>query len=267
MDARDVEWVDEAVAHMSSSERFSYEWRIFNWIVPEYEMQFLKWVYPYTPKDFKNKSVLDAGCGIGRNSFWPLKYGARRVVAFDFDKKTVAVARKNLKPFSTASVIYNSIYNIDYANSFDIVMCIGVLHHLEFPKKALKNLIGAAKKGGTIILWVYGYEGNEWIVRYINPLRRVTSWMPLRLTYLISLIFTIPMYCYVKLFPQKQLYLKQLAVFKFWHIHSIIFDQLIPQIAHYWKKKEINAICEECGLTRLKLHRVNNNSWNVIGTK
>lgn len=85
---------------MASTERFGYEWNKFDKIIPDYETNFLKWVYPFKPKDFRNKRVLDAGCGTGRNSYWPLIYGAKEVVAFDYDKRTVSVAKKiclNLK--------------------------------------------------------------------------------------------------------------------------------------------------------------------------
>ncbi len=37
-------------------------------------------------------------------------------------------------------------------------------------------------------------------------------------------------------------YLKQLASFHFWHVHSIVFDQLIPDVANYWTKDEVRAL-------------------------
>ena len=76
---------------MGSTERFSFEWKKYPLIIPEYEMQFLRWVYPLKPEDFMGKKVLDAGCGTGRNSFWPLIYGAKEVVAFDYDKEIVKI--------------------------------------------------------------------------------------------------------------------------------------------------------------------------------
>ena len=55
--------------NLGSQERFGYEWNKFNKIVPKYELQFLKWVFPLKKEDFKDKKILDAGCGIGRNSY------------------------------------------------------------------------------------------------------------------------------------------------------------------------------------------------------
>jgi len=123
---------------MSSAERFGYEWNKFNKIIPEYEIQFLKWVYPLKKDDFKDKIILDAGCGTGRNSYWPLLYGAKKVVAFDFDKRIVDVAKKNLSQFENAEAVYQSIYDIAYENEFDIVFSIGVVQFLE---KHFSNLV------------------------------------------------------------------------------------------------------------------------------
>ncbi len=250
-----------------SMERFGYEWDKYNEIIPEYELQFLKWVFPLAKRDFKGKRILDAGCGIGRNSYWPLIYGAREVIAFDYDSRTVEAAKKNLSNFKNAKVKYKSIYDIDFKNKFDISFSIGVIHHLEHPKEAVKSLAKATKKGGKVLIWVYGYEGNEWIVRYVNPIRKITSKLPIFITHMTSYAFSIPLYGYVKLFKQNKTYLKQISEFKFWHIHSIVFDQLIPKIANYWKKDEALALLEGQGLKDVKAYQVNGNSWTIIGKK
>lgn len=250
-----------------STERFGYAWIKFNEIRPDYEKQFLKWIHPLEKTDFKNKTVLDGGCGVGRNSFWPLKYNSKKVVAFDYDKNTVAIAKRNLKNFKNCEVFFKSIYDIDYKDKFDIAFSIGVIHHLEFPKKAVKKLVEATKPGGMILVWVYGYEGNEWIVRYINPLRKITSRLPLKLMYALTHLFSAPLYIYLRLINQKNEYLKQISKFKFWHLHSITLDQLIPRIANYWRKEEALELFNNTHLKDLKIFRVNNNSWTVIATK
>src|SRR3989344_4571518 len=114
-----------------STERFGYEWCKFNTILLDHETQFLRWVYPLKKSDFNGKKILDAGCGNGRNSYWPLIYGAKKVVAFDYNMKTVVVAKENLSKFKNCEVLYNSIYDINYKNEFDISFSIGVIHHLE----------------------------------------------------------------------------------------------------------------------------------------
>ena len=79
-----------------TGDQFGYEWAKYTAILPEFEEQFRNWIEPVSPADFRGAAVLDAGCGIGRNSFWALKYGAARVVACDVDDQTLASARANL---------------------------------------------------------------------------------------------------------------------------------------------------------------------------
>jgi len=254
---------------MSSEKRFGYEWQKYNIIDSNYELQFRKWIKPLKPKDFKNKKVLDAGCGMGRNSYWPLKYGAEELVAFDFDNRSVLAAKKNLADFNNSQVNLKSIYDLSWQNEFDIVFCIGVIHHLENPKEAIKNLVQAVKPGGKILIWVYGYKGNEWIVRLINPIRKaITSKLPVGLVHFISYFASFPLWLLIKIFKGPGLYLKQLSSFKFWHIHSIVFDQLIPKVANYWSKEEaISLLTNSSDLKDIEIYSVNDNSWTVSGKK
>lgn len=253
---------------MASQERFGYEWSKYPKILPEYEGQFLKWVFPLIPDDFKGKRILDAGCGMGRNSFWPLKYGASEIVAFDFDQRSVEVARKNLAEFSNANVIYKSIYDIDYKDEFDIVFSIGVIHHLENPREAIRCMIQAVRPGGIVLIWVYGYEGNEWIVKSVSPVRRlITSRLPPALLNFLTYFLSTPFFALVRILPFKNQYLRQLKNFGFKHIHSIIFDQLLPRIANYYKKEEALGLMDGFGLKDFKIYRKNKNSWTVLGRK
>ncbi|MEK7486329.1 MAG: class I SAM-dependent methyltransferase [Planctomycetota bacterium] len=254
---------------MASSDRFGFEWNKYSTIDPNYESQLKNWIFPLGPQEFKNKTVLDAGCGMGRNSYWCLEWGAKKVVAFDFDSRSVTAAKNNLNPFENAEVLFKSIYEIDWSDTFDLAFSIGVIHHLNDPKRALKNLVTALKKEGTLIIWLYSYEGNEWIYHYINPIRiHLTSKLPVRMVHFLSYFCSIPLWCFIKLFRGPSSYLKQLSTFKFWHVHSIVFDQLIPEVANYWKKEEIQQLFSELNLTSYEIFQPPNGSgWTVIGKK
>ncbi|KKP88460.1 MAG: Methyltransferase type 11, partial [Berkelbacteria bacterium GW2011_GWA2_35_9] len=72
---------------------FGYEWTNFSKLYKEYEQQFLDWIHPITPDFFKNKLVLDAGCGTGRHSYYATRFGAE-TVGMDLSI-AVDVAQKN----------------------------------------------------------------------------------------------------------------------------------------------------------------------------
>ena len=253
---------------MGSEKRFGYEWKKYHQIDSNYEIQFKGWIQPFKPDIFKNKKVLDAGCGMGRNSFWALEYGAKELAAFDYDQRSVEAAKKNLASFSNAQVEFKSIYQINYQNEFDVVFSIGVIHHLEDPDLAIKKLIKAAKPGGLILIWLYGYENNEWIVKWINPIRKnFTSKLSPSCLHLFSYCLSLPLYLFVRISPQKSPYLKQVSKFKFSHLHSIVFDQLLPKIANYYKREEAKQLLTKQGLKDVGIFHNNQNSWTVYGYK
>jgi len=252
---------------IGTQHQFGYEWHIYQEILPIYQEQFCRWISPVKLEFFKNKTFMDAGCGIGRNSYWPLLAGASAGYAFDYDQRTVAVAQQNLQQFPNCTVVFQSIYEINFQAEFEIVFCIGVLHHLAKPRLAVENLVRSLKPGGTLILWVYAYEGNERYLKWVNPLRQtITSHLPLAITRLISKIFTVFLKIWL-LWPQRTEYFKLLQKMSFRHLESIVFDQLLPTIAHYWTQAEVRQLVADLPLQHLQLHHTNGMSWSVVAEK
>ena len=130
-----------AEPHLDTSKRFGFEWDRYRDFFPHYEEQFRGWIDPLGPQDFAGREVLDAGCGMGRNSYWAARYGARRVVAVDQAELAVAAAREALAGLPNVRVERESIYDLAYEEAFDLCFSIGVIHHLEFPRRALGRLI------------------------------------------------------------------------------------------------------------------------------
>jgi len=254
---------------MASEDRFGYEWKKYSTILPDYEVQFQNWISPLKPEDLKNREILDAGCGMGRNSYFALKYGAKYVMGIDNDERSVSVAKENLTEFENATINLKSIYDLNYMKEFDIVFSIGVIHHLKYPERAINKLVKSLRPGGIILIWVYSYEGNEWIDSFISPIRKViTSKIPISLLHYITYMFSIPLFIFLKLFNSNNLYYKQITKFTFGHLHSIIFDQLLPEIANYWTKEEAYCLLKHIDLKDASIHRPSNGmGWTVIGKK
>jgi 2-polyprenyl-3-methyl-5-hydroxy-6-metoxy-1,4-benzoquinol methylase len=106
-------------------------------------------------KDFKNKRILVAGCGTGEKVKELVDVGAS-VVAIDFSKTQINKAKKyvnNKKAvFLRKDIIKDNLFDL---GMFNFVICLGVLHHTEDPKKGFIKLSSLLNNKGVIVLGLY----------------------------------------------------------------------------------------------------------------
>lgn len=251
-----------------SPDRFGYEWGTYSEITSIYEEQFKRWTKLIPEKEWKDKTFLDVGCGMGRNSFWPMGYGAKMGVGIDIDQRSLSATKINMSKYPQYQTRQLSAYDIDYNCEFDIVFSIGVIHHLEDPQKALEKMTRATKPGGKVLIWVYGQENVQWVNTLFDPFRKyIFSKLPISLTHFLSLIPTALLWIFLKIGLGKIEYFHLLRKFTFWHLRSIVFDQMLPQIANYWSREEVLLLMETSGLKNIKIEHVNDMSWCALGVK
>jgi len=250
-----------------SPERFGYSWENFSEYSKEQESQFIEWVKGLGVGKFKGKKVLDVGCGAGRNTWWAMKAGADHCTAIDVDTKSLEAAKRNLDGIPNTIVEKRSAYEIGYKKEFDIAFSIGVIHHLEFPLKALNQMRDSVRQGGKVLIWVYGSENIGWFIRILNPFRKyIFSKLPLPIVKSFAWVPTCVLWLFLKTKLYRLAYLKQISKFPIKHLHHIIFDQMLPRIANYWEKSEVEGLMRDAGLLDIKVFQVNQMSWSAVGT-
>lgn len=251
-----------------SPDRFGYEWANYNLLLPRYEEQFRRWLPWLSREAWRGKTFLDVGCGMGRNSYWPAQYGATAGVAVDVDDRSLTAARQTLAGHPNVEVMRASAYELPFEERFDIVFSIGVIHHLEHPALALARMVRAARPGGQVCIWVYGRENNLWLVSVLDPLRKLAfSRLPIGLVHHLSLYPAALLWLLLRLGLRPIAYFRLIATFSFSHLRSIVFDQMLPRIAFYWRRAEVEALMRDAGLHDVQLAWVNEMSWSAIGTK
>jgi len=104
------------------------------------------------PEDFRNRRVLDAGCGTGEIALLTASWGAQ-VQGFDLNPASISHAvrmasRSGLNGrcrFAVGSVLAPPVQG-----SFDIVMCLGVLAHVGDPRAGYGELSRLVRPGGYL---------------------------------------------------------------------------------------------------------------------
>ena len=67
----------------ATAENFGWQWQHFTHEDELYAEQFLGWIAPVRPEFFKDKLILEGGCGKGRHTLLAAGWGAREVVGVD----------------------------------------------------------------------------------------------------------------------------------------------------------------------------------------
>jgi SAM-dependent methyltransferase len=264
-----------------TSSAFGWQWQHFSELHPEFEAQFLDWIHPITPDFFRDKRVLDAGCGTGRHAYLAASYGAQEVVALDLSEAVVA-ARANLTRFENVHVVQGDLLRPPFRSAaegggFDLVYSIGVLHHLPDPNEGFRTLVRYLRPGGTVAIWVYGYEGNGFVRNVVEPLRRIST--RIRPAVLRALAWPLalgfhgvakgvyrPLHgtALGRKLPLRE-YLSSVADFSFRQNYGIVFDQLAAPTAAYIKGPELAQWFAETGLEDVHISHRHGNSWRGQG--
>ena len=251
---------------LGSPKKFGSNWKKYNKINSIYEEQFFEWIKPLKREDLNNKVILDAGCGIGRNSYYCLVNGAREVHLFDVEEGTVEIAKDNLRDFDNTLIFKDSIYEQDLVknNIYDIVLSIGVIHHLSDPRIAISKLFEKVKQGGHLLIWVYGYEGNESLIKLLKLLRIFTTKLPYSIVAFLGKVLALLLYLILKIYPTKSKYWSRAKKMKVYVLEQIIIDQLIPKIANYYSKNEIPLLYDHINFEDVQINHTNGNSWSIL---
>lgn len=101
----------------------------------------------------ENDSVLDVGTGTGvMIPFYLDKIVTGKVTAIDFSEKMIAQSKKKYPEEKRLSYRVLDIYESDYENVFDKVVCYSCFPHFPDPLKAIGVLARAVKKDGFFII-------------------------------------------------------------------------------------------------------------------
>lgn len=113
-------------------------------------------------------TILVAGCGTGRHAIQlALTFPESQIIGIDISLSSLLYARqkKNECNIKNVRFIQCSIFDIGKLGlKFKIIECIGVLHHLKQPTRALKLLVSVLAHGGIVKLGLYSRSARQPLV-------------------------------------------------------------------------------------------------------
>jgi SAM-dependent methyltransferase len=270
-----------SVDKAATAENFGWQWQHFVQSDELYADQFLGWIAPVRPEFFQDQVVLEGGCGKGRHTQLAAGWGARDVIGVDLSD-AVETAFTATRTLDNAHIVQADIYHLPFARVFDYAFSVGVLHHLPDPQAGFRSLASQVKAGGHLSAWVYGAENNEWITRFIDPLRqKFSSRMDRRALLHLSKLPTALMYLATKLIygPLNRAnggsrlarhlfyndYLNAISQFGWREQHTIVFDHLVAPTSHYIPREDFEEWWREIDAKDVIVGWHNKNSWRGFG--
>jgi SAM-dependent methyltransferase len=247
---------------------WKWEWERYG---GEDEWLFHDWILPNKLEDFRDKRVMDAGCGSGQH-LSILARVVREAVGVDLNAAEIARKRNAGNPHVT--VVESDIALFD-AEPFDAITCIGVIHHTDDPDKTFANLARLTKPGGRTIIWCYSHEGNFlnrtlvegskrlFISKLPKPVMRTLSmtltallYIPIYTVYLLPLRF-LPYYEYFENFRKLT-----------WATNELnVFDKLNAPKTDFITKARAEKWFADHGYRDVSITPYRGVSWRASGTK
>ncbi|QWE12827.1 class I SAM-dependent methyltransferase [Polynucleobacter sp. AP-Titi-500A-B4] len=168
-----------------------------------------KYIQSWIREKSHNKIVLDYACGDGKNAILAAESGASLALGIDISRESVVNARSDAsnKQLDNAFFVQSDAENTGLpSNTFDIIICSGMLHHLDlniaFPE--LERIL--APNGIIFCIEALDYNPIIKAYRLLTPKMR-TKWEKSHILSLADIKFA-----------KKMFYVKNI---KYWHILSI----------------------------------------------
>lgn len=231
------------------------------------------WIFPNKPSDFVGKSILDAGSGPGIQLELYAAF-AKNVVAVDLEaietsKNPATLLLQNVK------FIQDNIMTMELGEKFDVVNCVGTIHHTDNPSLTFKNLFNHLKSGGRMIIWAYAKEGNFLMEKIVEPFRKkFLMKISKNQLILLSKSLTVVLYLLVYsiyLFPLKKLpyfdYFVNFRKLNFERNMMNVYDKLNAPQQYFISRETIELWFNSDLFTDIYIGKYAGVSWRASGTK
>jgi len=218
------------------------------------------------------KKVADIGSGTGRIVNMLLDAGASHVIAVEPSAAFSVLKSNTIARSDKVTYINNRGEALPSDLNLDLVVSMGVLHHIPKPEPVVDAAYHALRPGGHMLVWLYGREGNELYLKFATPMRAVTKRIPhgilMAVCSLLNVALDLYIYgCRYLPLPMRSYMSDVLARFPRSVRKLTIYDQLNPAYAKYYSKEEAECLLKQSGFAAVSAWHRHGYSWSVVGQK
>jgi SAM-dependent methyltransferase len=251
--------VPRFVPDAAYTDSFSYEWQRFRTTQLDSHTartdsrDRLQASLNFPLEELRGKLVLDVGCGVGRFGEIVHNYGGC-YVGVDYSL-AIDAAQSNIGHLDDVYLIQADLFALPLVSDvFDLVICLGVLHHTPDPRRAFGSLPRMLKPGGALSVTVYD-AGNKVYVMNSRFWRRLTTRLPRRWLHALSYA-AVPLY-YLWTLPLVGWLLRSVAFISLerdwrWRVLDT-FDWYSPRYQSWHTHHEVFGWYKENGLVEVEV--------------
>jgi SAM-dependent methyltransferase len=237
-----------------------------------HDFLFFDWIAPRTLEDFRGQRVADAGCGPGHHVRL-VAPAAAHVTGLDLN--TSDIARQRLADLPNVSLVEADIAIFRPEEPFDVVYCVGVIHHTDDPDRTFHNLKHMVRPGGLLIVWCYSREGNTLVWKVVEPIRKLfLRRLPRGILVGISTILTLllyPIVYTVYLLPLRRLpfyeYFRNFRRLSFRFNVINVFDKLNAPQTDFISRERVGSWFDPAEFDDISIRPYVGVSWSASGRR
>tara|TARA_B100000963_G_C22610011_1_gene664410 strand:+ start:963 stop:1862 length:900 start_codon:yes stop_codon:yes gene_type:complete len=228
-----------------------------------------------------SSTALDVGCGTGR---WSIYLSSKFSNVFAMDpSKAIYSAATLTKDIPGIHLLKASVENIPFNdNTFDLVISLGVLHHIPDTQKALDSVVNKVKNGGQCLIYLYYALDNRSIgykmIFYFSSffrffISKTPSFLKKVICDVIAVFVYMPFIYLSKLVKiilgenwGDKIPLSYYTNKSFNVIRNDALDRFGTPLEQRFSKVQIESMMKKAGLREIKFS-ANQPYWHVIGRK
>lgn len=216
-------------------------------------------------------NVAEIGSGPGRFVNMLLDAGVEHVTALE-PSSGLDVLKINTKLRANRITYVHAAGEELPLGRFDLVFSVGVLMLIPDPHPVVDRAFQALKPGGEMLIWLYSREGNELYLTFVEPLRWLTTKLPdafvVALSHVLNIFLSLYMYPCRWLPLPRYRHIRHVIAKMTWRQRTlVIFDQLNPAHAKYYRRVEAEGLLRDSGFVNVQIYHRHGYSWAMKGSK